>query len=257
MAPLCPSRIRLLLVLSLTLVLLPLLISSRHLPSQSDYSLTAADNTTATGTTTKTSHKHHHRNGSAAGQPATNNRTGSGASKSKGSGAPQPKRNATATAGAGRGKHANRTETVPAAGGKGSRQSRDGTVPANGGKHNKTGTATKPGVVAPGKPPAGTISPKPGGSTGNVAGPQGSKPGKPRKATSEGGADCTSKFEWPELVGMNVYKAKQRILTTMAGCNLDVKVVKQGTPVTMDFRTNRVRLFYDDDMTVASVPKVG
>ncbi|CAM0958471.1 unnamed protein product [Alopecurus aequalis] len=66
------------------------------------------------------------------------------------------------------------------------------------------------------------------------------------------GDDSNRKREWPELVGKSVEESKKVILKDMPEAK--IVVVPVGSIVTMDYRTDRVRLFVD---TVAQVPKVG
>ncbi|TVU01364.1 hypothetical protein EJB05_53174, partial [Eragrostis curvula] len=68
--------------------------------------------------------------------------------------------------------------------------------------------------------------------------------------SSEEGAG--GKRSWPEVVGMTIDEAKEVILKDMPDAEIEVLVV--GTPVTRDFRPNRVRIFVD---TVKSTPAVG
>ncbi|CAN6358241.1 unnamed protein product, partial [Urochloa humidicola] len=60
------------------------------------------------------------------------------------------------------------------------------------------------------------------------------------------------KTSWPEVVGLPVEEAKKIILKDMS--DADIVVLPAGSPVTMDFRSNRVRIFVD---TVAQTPTVG
>jgi hypothetical protein len=60
------------------------------------------------------------------------------------------------------------------------------------------------------------------------------------------------KTSWPELVGKCVKEAKEVIL--MDKPDAKIVVVPAGSPVTMDYRTDRVRLFVD---TVVEVPRIG
>ena len=60
------------------------------------------------------------------------------------------------------------------------------------------------------------------------------------------------KTSWPEVVGLCAEEAKKIILNDKP--DADIVVLAVGTPVTKDFRTNRVRIFVD---TVASAPHVG
>ncbi|OEL37725.1 hypothetical protein BAE44_0001255 [Dichanthelium oligosanthes] len=60
------------------------------------------------------------------------------------------------------------------------------------------------------------------------------------------------KTSWPEVVGLSVEEAKKVILKDKP--DADIVVLPVGTPVTRDFRPNRVRVFVD---TVADAPHVG
>ena len=60
------------------------------------------------------------------------------------------------------------------------------------------------------------------------------------------------KTSWPEVVGLPAEEAKKIILKDMP--DADVVVLPAGSPVTMDWRSNRVRVFVD---TVAQTPTVG
>lgn len=66
------------------------------------------------------------------------------------------------------------------------------------------------------------------------------------------GDDSNEKTEWPELVGKSIEEAKKVILKDMPEAKIGV--LPAGSIVTMDCRTNRVRLFVD---TVAEVPRIG
>ncbi|XP_071682094.1 subtilisin-chymotrypsin inhibitor-2B-like [Lolium perenne] len=67
-------------------------------------------------------------------------------------------------------------------------------------------------------------------------------------STTTGG----EKTSWPELVGKSVEEAKKVILKDKP--EVKIIVVPAGSIVTMDYRTDRVRLFVD---TVVEVPIVG
>ena len=60
------------------------------------------------------------------------------------------------------------------------------------------------------------------------------------------------KTSWPEVVGMSIEEAKKVILKDKP--DADIQVLPVGTPVTKDFRPNRVRIFVN---TVAETPLVG
>jgi len=61
-----------------------------------------------------------------------------------------------------------------------------------------------------------------------------------------------TKTSWPELVGLSVEEAKKVILKDKP--DADIVVLPVGSPVTRDYRPNRVRIFVD---TVAETPHVG
>ncbi|KAM0911270.1 hypothetical protein ACQ4PT_013579 [Festuca glaucescens] len=70
---------------------------------------------------------------------------------------------------------------------------------------------------------------------------------------AEGSAATSGeKTSWPELVGKSVEEAKKVILKDKPEAK--IVVVPAGSLVTMDYRTDRVRLFVD---TVVEVPHVG
>lgn len=65
-----------------------------------------------------------------------------------------------------------------------------------------------------------------------------------------------SKSSWPELVGRNVDEAIEVI--KQENSQLNVIKVKSGSPVTRDFRLDRVRVFYNEiDNTVCVAPNCG
>ncbi|KAJ1261735.1 hypothetical protein BS78_09G053900 [Paspalum vaginatum] len=67
-------------------------------------------------------------------------------------------------------------------------------------------------------------------------------------------ADATvgeKKTSWPEVVGLPVEEAKKITLKDMP--DADVVVLSAGSPVTLDWRSNRVRVFVD---TVSQTPTV-
>ncbi|XP_047042532.1 subtilisin-chymotrypsin inhibitor WSCI-like [Lolium rigidum] len=67
-------------------------------------------------------------------------------------------------------------------------------------------------------------------------------------STATGG----NKTSWPEVVGMSVEEATKVILKDKP--EAQIVVVPAGSPVTLDYRIDRVRLFVD---TIAEVPRVG
>ncbi|RCV15574.1 hypothetical protein SETIT_3G067300v2 [Setaria italica] len=60
------------------------------------------------------------------------------------------------------------------------------------------------------------------------------------------------KTSWPEVVGMSVEEAKKVILKDKP--DADIVVLPVGSPVTLDLRLDRVRIFVD---TVSQTPHVG
>lgn len=63
------------------------------------------------------------------------------------------------------------------------------------------------------------------------------------------------KSGWPEVVGKSGEEAKGIILQDDA--TTDVHVVPEGSPVTRDFRMNRVRVYVDTNGVVVQVPRRG
>ncbi|OEL36475.1 hypothetical protein BAE44_0002505 [Dichanthelium oligosanthes] len=59
------------------------------------------------------------------------------------------------------------------------------------------------------------------------------------------------KTSWPEVVGLSVEEARKVILKDKP--DADIVVLPVGSPVTMDLRLNRVRIFVD---IVAQTPHV-
>ncbi|CAD6342696.1 unnamed protein product [Miscanthus lutarioriparius] len=71
--------------------------------------------------------------------------------------------------------------------------------------------------------------------------------------SGRGSTECGgTKTSWPELVGLSVEEAKKVILKDKP--DADIVVLPVGSPVTRDYRPNRVRIFVD---TVAETPHVG
>ena len=67
--------------------------------------------------------------------------------------------------------------------------------------------------------------------------------------------DMPSKREWPDLVGTDATEAKESLEKETG---LTILLVKAGSMVTMDFRTNRIRIWYDPTTNkVIKAPKVG
>ncbi|KAL8530341.1 hypothetical protein ACS0TY_007396 [Phlomoides rotata] len=68
-------------------------------------------------------------------------------------------------------------------------------------------------------------------------------------------SQCPGKLRWPELVGGNGEKAAQVI--EKENMNVDAIVLKDGTPVTKDFRCDRVWVWVNDHGIVVRAPSVG
>lgn len=61
--------------------------------------------------------------------------------------------------------------------------------------------------------------------------------------------------EWPELVDMDAQQAKEKLEQETS---YRVFLVEAGSMVTMDYRRDRVRIFYSQDTNkVVRVPRVG
>ncbi|KAI3525838.1 hypothetical protein L1887_04967 [Cichorium endivia] len=65
----------------------------------------------------------------------------------------------------------------------------------------------------------------------------------------------TVKTTWPELVGMKAEDATKKIKEEMLGAM--IHVVPQDSFLTMEFRSNRVRLFVDSSQNVVRAPRIG
>ncbi|KAL0375239.1 UNVERIFIED_CONTAM: Subtilisin inhibitor CLSI-I [Sesamum radiatum] len=78
-------------------------------------------------------------------------------------------------------------------------------------------------------------------------------------APHEGGiGSCAAavKSRWPEVVGLTAEEAERKIKEEMpAGTH--VYVLPSDSFVTMDFRTDRVRVFTDSSGKVSSPPRIG
>jgi hypothetical protein len=64
-----------------------------------------------------------------------------------------------------------------------------------------------------------------------------------------------TKEEWPEVVGQTGEEAKQKVLADRPGLN--VQIVNELSPCTMDFREDRVRIFVNNDNKVVAPPRTG
>ncbi|CAN1131470.1 Proteinase inhibitor [Linum perenne] len=68
-------------------------------------------------------------------------------------------------------------------------------------------------------------------------------------------SECPGKNSWPELLGRNGDAAAA--VVERENRRVDAVVVREGTPVTADFRCDRVRVWVNDDRVVTSVPRIG
>lgn len=67
--------------------------------------------------------------------------------------------------------------------------------------------------------------------------------------------EATGKTEWPELVGKDANEAKELLEKETS---FSIFLVPTGSAVTMDYRTNRVRVsFNPTDNKVVKAPRVG
>mmetsp|Transcript_14620 Transcript_14620/g.21560 ORF Transcript_14620/g.21560 Transcript_14620/m.21560 type:complete len:91 (-) Transcript_14620:327-599(-) len=60
---------------------------------------------------------------------------------------------------------------------------------------------------------------------------------------------------WPDLVGMSGEEAKAKLEEEHPG--LTVQVIPEGSMMTMDYRTDRVRIMVDGENKVNAAPRVG
>ena len=69
------------------------------------------------------------------------------------------------------------------------------------------------------------------------------------------GSNNPTKTSWPELIGVTAEEAKRKIKEEMAGA--EIQVVPPGYFVTLDFQSQRVRLYVDESEKVTRTPKIG
>ncbi|CAI5496147.1 unnamed protein product [Closterium sp. Naga37s-1] len=224
-----PRPALLLLLLLVSVALLPLFASSRTLPPRQQP--TGGEIPPATGKAT-TAPPRHPRGGN--GTVAAGNRT-KGGHPNKGhhrgngtaAGGPSPKSPANGNV-----KNGNAPNG----------QKNGGTQPNKNGGGSGGAQTNKNGSAQPNKN---------GGSGG---GGGANKPRRPKQIAEE---DCSSKTSWPEVVGMTGEKARNYILTSMPECNWDVRIIPNRGFATMDYRTNRVRVFVDKENIVRVPPRIG
>jgi hypothetical protein len=65
----------------------------------------------------------------------------------------------------------------------------------------------------------------------------------------------SEKSDWSELVGIKGEEAK--IIILQQDPSIEVLVIPLGTPVTRDYRMNRVRIFVDTDGVTVQPPRRG
>ena len=70
-----------------------------------------------------------------------------------------------------------------------------------------------------------------------------------------GATAAAAKNSWPEVVGLSSEEAKKKISEDKPGAN--VQVVPADSFVTMDYRTDRVRVFVDSSDKVTKAPRIG
>lgn len=70
-----------------------------------------------------------------------------------------------------------------------------------------------------------------------------------------GGGGSGERKTWPELVGLPSEEAERRIKEEKPGIN--VRIIPPDSMVTMDFRTDRVRIFTDTSGKVSRAPMIG
>ena len=74
---------------------------------------------------------------------------------------------------------------------------------------------------------------------------------------SVGGSESKHEGPWPECVSMTGSECSRLIQTYAEDVRGNVQILNVNTMVTMDFRTDRVRIFVDDDGIVARIPRRG
>ena len=72
-----------------------------------------------------------------------------------------------------------------------------------------------------------------------------------------GGASTNREGPWPQCVGMSGDDCKHVIETYAEDVRGNVFIIPEDSMVTMDFRTDRVRIFVDGDNVVTQIPGRG
>lgn len=70
------------------------------------------------------------------------------------------------------------------------------------------------------------------------------------------GGNGSGKSAWPEVIGLTAEEAERKIKEETSA-NTRVHVVPHDSFVTMDFRTDRVRIFVDSSDNVVRSPTIG
>lgn len=63
--------------------------------------------------------------------------------------------------------------------------------------------------------------------------------------------------EWPALVGMTGEEAKTELELLYGEDAYDIHILLEGSPVTRDYRFNRIRIFTNEEGVVTTVPRIG
>ncbi|XP_057778092.1 subtilisin inhibitor CLSI-I-like [Salvia miltiorrhiza] len=82
------------------------------------------------------------------------------------------------------------------------------------------------------------------------------KHNQPKEAPQGESGNQPGKTAWPEVVGLTTEVAEKKIKEEVA-TGTQVHVVPSDSFVTMDFRTDRVRIFIDSSGKVVRPPKIG
>lgn len=72
-----------------------------------------------------------------------------------------------------------------------------------------------------------------------------------------GGASINREGPWPQCVGMDADECKRMIQTYASDVRGNVVILSEDAAVTMDFRTDRVRIFVDEKNVVTHIPGRG
>ncbi|CAN1136988.1 Proteinase inhibitor [Linum perenne] len=65
---------------------------------------------------------------------------------------------------------------------------------------------------------------------------------------------CPGKNSWPELLGKKGHTAAETV--ERENRQVHAIIIKEGDPMTMDYRCDRVRVVVDDHGIVTSVPRI-